>query len=63
LGYNYSGFRFRGPIKKDYNYYIARADYKLTSNGNHTLFWRGALSNYQTLEFRFSPEKRRNSPS
>jgi hypothetical protein len=55
LGYNYSGFRFRGPIKKDYNYYIARLDYKLTSNGNHTLFWRGALSNYQNPGVPFLP--------
>ena len=46
LGYDYSGFRFRAPIKRDYRYYIARADYKLTSSGNHTIFWRGALSNF-----------------
>ncbi len=41
----YEGFRFPGaaPIKE--NWYIARVDYKLTSNGNHTLFWRGALRN------------------
>ena len=54
-GFNYSGFRFRGPIKKDYNYYIARVDYKLTSNGNHTLFWRGALSNFQNPGVSFLP--------
>ena len=44
-GLNYEGFRFPGaaPIKE--NWYIARVDYKLTSNGNHTLFWRGALRN------------------
>jgi len=45
-GYNYSGYRFRAPIQINYNYYIARADYKITANGNHTIFWRGALSNY-----------------
>jgi len=45
-GYNYAGFRFKAPIKLNYNYYISRADYKLSSNGNHMLFWRGALSNF-----------------
>ena len=54
-GFNYSGFRFRGPIKKDYNYYIARMDYKLTSSGKHLLFWRGALSNYQNPGVAFLP--------
>jgi len=49
LGYDYSGFRFKGPIQKNYRYYIARADYKLTSNGNHSIFWRGALSNFSSL--------------
>jgi hypothetical protein len=55
LGFNYAGFRFKAPIKKDYNYYIARADYKLTSNGNHTLFWRGALSNFSNPGAPFFP--------
>ncbi len=54
-GFNYSGFRFRGPIKKDYNDYIARVDYKITSNGNHTLFWRGALANFQNPGVSFLP--------
>src|SRR5207249_4104842 len=49
LGYDYSGFRFKGPIQKNYRYYIARADYKIMSNGNHSIFWRGALSNYANL--------------
>ena len=44
-GVNFQGFRFSGPVAIDTNWYIARADYKLTSNGNHTLFWRGALRN------------------
>ena len=44
-GVNYVGYRFRGPIPTTNNWYIARVDYKLTSNGNHTLFWRGALRN------------------
>ena len=44
-GLNFVGYRFNGPVAIDTNWYIARADYKLTSNGNHTIFWRGALRN------------------
>jgi hypothetical protein len=44
-GVNFEGFRFKGPVAINANWYIARADYKLTSNGNHSLFWRGALRN------------------
>jgi len=44
-GVNYVGYRFRGAIPTTNNWYIARADYKLTASGNHTLFWRGALRN------------------
>jgi hypothetical protein len=42
---NFVGFRFRGAVPTNNNWYIARADYKLTKNGSHTLFWRGALRN------------------
>jgi hypothetical protein len=44
-GLNEVGFRFRGPISTNNNWYIARLDYKLTANGNHTLFARGAMRN------------------
>ena len=44
-GLNYSGFRFRAPIRDDSNVFIARLDYHLTTNGKHTLFWRGNLQN------------------
>jgi hypothetical protein len=44
-GVNYVGYRFRGPIPTTNNWYIARLDYKLTSSGNHMLFWSGALRN------------------
>jgi len=44
-GVNFTGFRFRGPVSTDNNWYIARADFKITQNGNHSLFWRGALRN------------------
>src|SRR5260221_3026325 len=43
--HNFVGYRFRGPIPTTNNWYIARVDYKLTANGNHTLFWRGAVRN------------------
>src|SRR5215472_7275145 len=42
---NFVGYRFRGAVPTNNNWYIARADYKLTRNGSHTLFWRGALRN------------------
>ena len=42
---NYVGYRFRGPIATNNNWYIARLDYKLTGNGTHTVFWRGAVRN------------------
>jgi len=44
-GVNFVGYRFKGPVAINTNWYIARADYKITSNGNHTIFWRGALRN------------------
>jgi hypothetical protein len=44
-GLNFVGYRFKGPVAIDTNWYIARADYKLTRSGNHSLFWRGALRN------------------
>jgi hypothetical protein len=44
-GVNFVGYRFRGAAPNDKNWYIGRVDYKLTSNGNHSLFWRGALRN------------------
>src|SRR5262245_14626102 len=44
-GVNFVGYRFSGPVATNTNWYIARADYKITANGNHALFWRGALRN------------------
>jgi hypothetical protein len=43
--YNFLGYRFKGAVPTNRNWYIARLDYKITQNGNHTLFWRGALRN------------------
>ena len=48
LQLNFDGFRF--PATQDFRDDIAigRVDYKLTSNGNQTLFWRGSGNdNYQ----------------
>ena len=42
-GYNYGGYRFAAPVRNDNDVYIARFDYRIDSNGKHTLFWRGAL--------------------
>lgn len=44
-GFNFVGYRFKGPVSINTNWYIARADYKITNSGNHTLYWRGALRN------------------
>jgi len=38
---NFAGYRFAAPTLTKDNWYIGRLDYKLTSNGNHTLFIRG----------------------
>lgn len=54
-GLNYSGFRFAAPIKDDNNAFIVRIDYHLTSDGKHTLFWRGALQNEYNPEEPFLP--------
>src|SRR5262249_46157673 len=44
-GINVLGYRFKAPIKLDFNTYIARFDYNLTSNGRHILSTRGNLQN------------------
>jgi len=38
---NFAGYRFAAPTLTKSNWYIGRLDYKLTGNGNHTLFLRG----------------------
>jgi len=43
--YNFLGYRFKGQTPSTRNWYIARLDYKITQNGNHSLFWRGAMRN------------------
>jgi hypothetical protein len=44
-GVNFVGYRFAGPVDTNTNWYIARADYKITQDGNHSLFWSGGLRN------------------
>ncbi len=39
---NFQGFRFAAGQPERDNLLIARIDYKLTANGNQTLFWRGS---------------------
>ena len=38
---NFGTFRFAAPTTTRENWYIGRLDYKITQNGNHTLFFRG----------------------
>jgi hypothetical protein len=42
---NLQGFTFPGASPTKHDTYIARLDYKLTANGNHSLFVRGNLQN------------------
>jgi hypothetical protein len=54
-GVNFQGYRFKGSNLVTDNWYIARADYKITSNGNQTLFWRGALRNDSNVGVPYLP--------
>src|SRR6202140_3525029 len=54
-GLNYSGYRFRAPVKLDNNAFIARLDYHVTADGKHSLFWRGSLQNIYNPQAPFLP--------
>ena len=54
-GFNYAGFVFRAPTKLDNDVFIARLDYRLTSNGKHLLFWRGASQDLRNPGAPFLP--------
>jgi hypothetical protein len=54
-GLNYAGFVFRAPTSEDNDAFIARLDYQLTSDGKHTLFWRGSLQDYRNHGAPFLP--------
>ncbi|HUE42762.1 MAG TPA: carboxypeptidase-like regulatory domain-containing protein, partial [Candidatus Sulfotelmatobacter sp.] len=54
-GLDFVGYRFAGAAPITTNWYIARADYKITANGNHTLFWRGAMRTDNTAKVPYLP--------
>lgn len=54
-GENFAGYRFAGRQLTSENWYIGRLDYKLSANGNHTLFLRGAARNDPTSNPPFLP--------
>src|ERR1700693_2743675 len=54
-GFNYAGFVFRAPTKLDNDVFIARLDYRLTADGRHLLFWRGALQDLRNPGAPFLP--------
>ncbi len=54
-GFNYAGFVFRAPTKLDNDVFIARVDYRLTSDGKHLLFWRGASQDLRNPGAPFLP--------
>jgi hypothetical protein len=47
-GLNTLGYRFNAPIKRDFNTYIARADFQI--NSTNQLFWRGNLADNVRLD-------------
>jgi len=54
-GLNYAGYVFRAPTSLDNDVFIARLDYRLTTDGRHTLFWRGALQDLRNPGAPFLP--------
>jgi hypothetical protein len=42
-GINTEGYRFPYTLHRSYDTYISRLDWNITSNGKHTVFWRGNL--------------------
>ena len=52
---NYAGFVFRAPTSLDNDVAIARLDYRLTSDGRHTLFLRGASQDLRNPGAPFLP--------
>jgi len=54
-GYNYAGFVFRAPTSLDNDVFISRVDYRLTADGKHLLFWRGALQDIRNPGTPFLP--------
>lgn len=50
---NFQGYRFAAPTTTRENWMIGRLDYKITQNGNHSLFFRGTAvdSHYNNAPF------------
>lgn len=47
-GLDYRGFTFAAPNPTKHDTYILKLDYKLTQNGNHSLFLKGHLQNWHS---------------
>jgi hypothetical protein len=54
-GLNYSGYRFRAPVKLDNNAFVMKLDYHIDAAAKHTLFWRGSLQNINNPQEPFLP--------
>ncbi len=54
-GVNFQGYRFKGPIANNHDWYIARVDYKLNASGTQTLYWRGGLRNEKRNDVPYLP--------
>ncbi|MBZ5527477.1 MAG: TonB-dependent receptor [Acidobacteriia bacterium] len=54
-GLNYAGFVFRAPTSLDNDVFISRLDYRISADGKHTIFWRGALQNLRNPGAPFLP--------
>lgn len=52
---NFAGYRFAAPTTQSWNWYIARLDYNITQDGNHTLFLRGAARDDHNNDVPFLP--------
>lgn len=54
-GFNTAGYRFRAATHTKKNWYIAKLDYNLTSDGRHRLSLSGALANENDARAPFLP--------
>ena len=54
-GLNYAGYVFRAPTSLDNDVAVVRLDYRLTSDGRHTLFLRGASQDLRNPGAPFLP--------
>jgi hypothetical protein len=52
---NYAGYVFRGPTSLDNDVFVSKIDYRLSADGRHTLFWRGALQDLRNPGAPFLP--------